>query len=381
MTLIKCPECGKEISDKATCCIHCGCPMDYIIKKTILTNTTKNEIEEREQLYTGDEVIKKEEIPTGFQIKDDVLIKYNGTAPKVVVPNIIREIGEKAFFDNKNIRKVRLPKGLLRIDNNAFSNCSNLKQLYLPDSITFIGHEIISGCRIYAINIPKSIIEDQNGFAKCRTLRHISIPKGISSLKTLNYFRYKYELVYDGTAKELMEFLEKQNEVYFAGDIECQDKILHVKITSQYRRLKEGEKHKKEIKQPFNQCNSISLSEEQKKDINENLKLIKVSTRDIDKIVREIEKDNQLSLSVKSDILNQNKKHKKEKWEIFLPKINIKFTRILTSKTKNELLGLVKRLSVNGIKVSFKNNNKDSWNMDLNNQFKKLKEETDDFLF
>ena len=111
------------------------------------------------------------------------------------------------------------------------------------------------------------------------------------------------------------------------------------------------------------------------------MKLIKVSTRDIDKIVREIEKDNQLSLSVKSDILNQNKKHKKEKWEIFLPKINIKFTRILTSKTKNELLGLVKRLSVNGIKVSFKNNNKDSLNMDLNNQFKKLKEETDDFLF
>ena len=130
MALIKCPECGKEISDKATCCIHCGCPMYYIIKKTILTNTTKNEIEEREQSYTGDEVIKKEEIPTGFQIKDDVLIKYNGTAPKVVVPNIIREIGEKAFFDNKNIRKVRLPKGLLRIDNNAFSNCSNLKQLY-----------------------------------------------------------------------------------------------------------------------------------------------------------------------------------------------------------------------------------------------------------
>lgn len=27
MALIKCPECGKEISDKATACIHCGCPM------------------------------------------------------------------------------------------------------------------------------------------------------------------------------------------------------------------------------------------------------------------------------------------------------------------------------------------------------------------
>lgn len=26
MALIKCPECGKEISDKAPACIHCGCP-------------------------------------------------------------------------------------------------------------------------------------------------------------------------------------------------------------------------------------------------------------------------------------------------------------------------------------------------------------------
>lgn len=27
MALIKCPECGKEISDKAPVCIHCGCPL------------------------------------------------------------------------------------------------------------------------------------------------------------------------------------------------------------------------------------------------------------------------------------------------------------------------------------------------------------------
>lgn len=27
MALVKCPDCGKEISDKAASCIHCGCPM------------------------------------------------------------------------------------------------------------------------------------------------------------------------------------------------------------------------------------------------------------------------------------------------------------------------------------------------------------------
>ena len=31
MALIQCPECGKEISDKAAACIHCGCPMQPIV--------------------------------------------------------------------------------------------------------------------------------------------------------------------------------------------------------------------------------------------------------------------------------------------------------------------------------------------------------------
>lgn len=38
MALIKCPECGKEISNKATACIHCGFPIataNTIAKLTI----------------------------------------------------------------------------------------------------------------------------------------------------------------------------------------------------------------------------------------------------------------------------------------------------------------------------------------------------------
>lgn len=34
MALIKCPECGKEISDKALACIHCGFPLSLLEKQT-----------------------------------------------------------------------------------------------------------------------------------------------------------------------------------------------------------------------------------------------------------------------------------------------------------------------------------------------------------
>lgn len=33
MALIKCPECGKEISDKAPACIHCGFPLSKLKKE------------------------------------------------------------------------------------------------------------------------------------------------------------------------------------------------------------------------------------------------------------------------------------------------------------------------------------------------------------
>lgn len=35
MALIKCAECGKEISDKAKACIHCGCPIESKSQETI----------------------------------------------------------------------------------------------------------------------------------------------------------------------------------------------------------------------------------------------------------------------------------------------------------------------------------------------------------
>lgn len=43
MAMIKCSECGKAISDKATLCIHCGCPVDTInsAKSTCTENNTQ----------------------------------------------------------------------------------------------------------------------------------------------------------------------------------------------------------------------------------------------------------------------------------------------------------------------------------------------------
>lgn len=48
MALIKCKECGKEISDKATACPHCGCPVQT-------TDEAKVEVQGTTNIKTADQ--------------------------------------------------------------------------------------------------------------------------------------------------------------------------------------------------------------------------------------------------------------------------------------------------------------------------------------
>ncbi len=52
MALIKCPECGKEISDKAVSCTNCGCP----IKDYVITNPEIEEIMKKERVHMAKEM-------------------------------------------------------------------------------------------------------------------------------------------------------------------------------------------------------------------------------------------------------------------------------------------------------------------------------------
>ena len=46
MSLIKCPECNKEISDKAEMCIHCGYPLQQYNPSSINWKSYNNIEEE-----------------------------------------------------------------------------------------------------------------------------------------------------------------------------------------------------------------------------------------------------------------------------------------------------------------------------------------------
>lgn len=78
MALIKCQECGREVSDKAEMCIHCGYPLDAKIKKKIITVVNRATFREKfnRWLLEADEIYRCTGI-NDFKIGDKVKLLDN----------------------------------------------------------------------------------------------------------------------------------------------------------------------------------------------------------------------------------------------------------------------------------------------------------------
>ncbi len=90
MAMTKCPECGKEISDKAKKCVHCGKILIEDIQSTKICNDCgkKNQLDATECIYCGcplEEEKNVEKIVT----ENPVIEKQNKNLKKIIVPIVV----------------------------------------------------------------------------------------------------------------------------------------------------------------------------------------------------------------------------------------------------------------------------------------------------
>ena len=81
-----------------------------------------------------------------FVIKDGVLLQYSGTDTDVVIPDDVTEIGDSAFKNNTNIKKVTFSKNIKKINQSAFYSCTNLETVIFNNLISSIGNSAFYGC-------------------------------------------------------------------------------------------------------------------------------------------------------------------------------------------------------------------------------------------
>ena len=138
-------------------------------------------------------------VPDGIEIIGPEAFSSSGgknvIMETVKLPSTVREIGEYAFLNKKNLKAINFPEGLQTIRKDAFYGCESLSEIVLPDSISEIGVEAFKGCSsVKKVVIPHAVSGAKTGsflqkevetglisagaFSGCTALEHFDIPEG-----------------------------------------------------------------------------------------------------------------------------------------------------------------------------------------------------------
>ena len=193
--------------------------------------TTYREARKEVKAFMSQFIVSHEELKQivgkrscGYELCDDKCIIYecpdikdkqfrNHSFSEVELPNTLECIGERAFYECKNLKSIRIPKSVTRIGECAFGFCRNLESIVveegnpnfcsngncllskdgktlicgcksskIPESVEHIGDNAFLACGITSIEIPYNVTTiGKNAFMGCE-LTSIKIPSSVTSI-------------------------------------------------------------------------------------------------------------------------------------------------------------------------------------------------------
>ena len=100
------------------------------------------------------------------------------------LPLDLKEIGDRAFENNRNLNIVHMPDGLEKIGDEAFVNCSFLRDFLIPNSVCKIGKGAFRNCyNLRKIRIPSRVKEiEEFTFADCGSIEEVEFEYGVETI-------------------------------------------------------------------------------------------------------------------------------------------------------------------------------------------------------
>lgn len=119
-----------------------------------------------------------------FRMSGTILLQYLGAESRVIIPEGVTRIAEKAFAGIETIDKVILPESLLEIGAEAFRGCLLMQTITLPKGLQNIAAGAFSECvKLLRIEIPEQIqILPDCIFRHCKALQEVCLPEGLEQI-------------------------------------------------------------------------------------------------------------------------------------------------------------------------------------------------------
>ena len=153
----KCTNCGANLPvdsvKDAAICSYCGAA--FVVEKAI------NNYNISSAQINAHTVNVYNNTKSDFDISNGILHRYNGNDKKVVIPDTVQIIGNRAFSEINCITSIIIPDSVNEIEEyifaetilSAFNDCVNLEEVTISKNISKLDAETFSGCdKLYSIN-------------------------------------------------------------------------------------------------------------------------------------------------------------------------------------------------------------------------------------
>ena len=152
------------------------------------------------------------------------LIAAPGKIEECNVPSTVKTIGNYAFSQCKNLKKVILPEGLENINMYSFHRCALLSEINLPSTLKSIDIYAFSSTNITGeLVIPDSVETIENSsFSGCHNISKFVIGSNLKTISGTSSIDYNNSF---HTCSNLKEVVVKQDNKHFSS----QDGILYNK--------------------------------------------------------------------------------------------------------------------------------------------------------
>lgn len=110
---------------------------------------------------------------------------YRNIISSIFCPNTLLVIGDRAFFDCKDLTNIKFSDSLIKIGSDAFYGCG-ISEVVIPEKVKIIGSSAFNNCKnLSSVTFKGKPEKIGSGiFSECKNLAEIRIPAG-----SLEYFK------------------------------------------------------------------------------------------------------------------------------------------------------------------------------------------------